>query len=64
MAKERKGFVIYGDLKEVTDELTDGQVAELFRGMLDYFTTGKEPKFDGVLKFVFIPIKQQMDRDA
>jgi hypothetical protein len=31
--------------------------------MLNYFYTGKAPKFTGVLKFAFIPIKQQMDRD-
>ena len=64
MAKEQKGFVVYGDIKESLDELTDEQVATLFRGMVDYHVTGKDPKFKGVLKFVFIPIKQQMDRNT
>ena len=64
MASEQKGFVVYGDIKESLDELTDEQVATLFRGMVDYHVTGKEPKFKGVLKFVFIPIKQQMDRNT
>lgn len=64
MDKGQKGFIVYGDVKEVIDELPDTQVAELFRGMVDYFVDGKEPNFDGVLKFVFIPIRQQMDRDA
>lgn len=63
MDKGQKGFIVYGDVKEVIDELPDTQVAELFRGMVDYFVDGKEPNFDGVLKFVFIPIRQQMDRD-
>ena len=31
--------------------------------MITYFATGKAPKFDGILKFVWIPIQQQMDRD-
>lgn len=64
MASEQKGFVVYGDIKESLDELTDEQVAALFRGMVDYHVTGKDPKFKGVLKFVFIPIKQQMDRNT
>ena len=64
MDKEQKGFVVYGDIKESLDELTDEQVAALFRGMVDYHVTGKDPKFKGILKFVFIPIKQQMDRNT
>ena len=64
MSKDQKGFVVYGDIEETLDELTDEQVAKLFRGMVKYFKTGKDPKFTGVLKFVFIPVKQQMDRDA
>lgn len=63
MSKDQKGFIVYGDTKSLADELTDEQLGKLFRGMLDYFVTGKAPKFTGVLKFSFIPIKQQMDRD-
>ena len=61
---EQKGFVVYGDYKAIVDELDDEQAGKLFRGMLNYFVTGEEPKFQDVLKFVFIPIKQQMDRDG
>ena len=64
MGKEQKGFIVYGDIQDVLNELTDDQVAQLFRGMVNYFTTGKAPKFSGILKFVWIPIKQHMDRDA
>ena len=63
MGKDQKGFVVYGDTCAVVDELTDEQAGKLFRGMLAYFTSGKAPKFDGVLKYVWIPIRQQMDRD-
>ena len=59
----QKGFIVYGDTKSLADELSDEQLGQLFRGMLDYFVSGKAPKFSGVLKFAFIPIKQQMDRD-
>lgn len=60
---EQKGFIVYGDTKAVVDELTNEQAGELFRGMLEYFEDGTDPKFNGVLKIAFIPIKQQMDRD-
>ena len=63
MSKDQKGFVVYGDIQAVVDELNDEQAGKLFRAMLAYFATGKTPKFDGVLKYVWIPIKQQMDRD-
>ena len=63
MSKDQKGFVVYGDIQAVVDELNDEQAGKLFRAMLAYFATGKAPKFDGVLKYVWIPIKQQMDRD-
>ncbi len=64
MSKDQRGFVVYGDIKEVIDELPDDQVAQLFRGMVNYFVNGKDPKFSGTLKYIFIPIRQQMDRNA
>ena len=64
MGKDPKGFVIYGDTQEVVNRLTDEEAGQLLKGMLGYFNSGKEPKFKGVLEFVFIPIRQQMDRDA
>ena len=63
MSKDQKGFIVYGDIKAVIDEMSDDQVAQLFRGMVDYFTDGKAPEFTGVLKFVWITVQQQMDRD-
>ena len=64
MAKDQKGFIVYGDIKATSDELTDEQLGRLFRGMIDYFVSGECPRFTDSLKFAFIPIKQQMDRDA
>ena len=64
MSKDQKGFIVYGDIKEVIDELPDDQTAQLFRGMVNYFVEGKDPKFSGSLKYIFIPIRQQMDRNA
>ena len=64
MSKDQKGFIVYGDIKPTLDELSDDQVAQLFRGMVDYFVSGKKPRFTGELKIAFIPIQQQMDRDS
>ena len=63
MSKEQKGFVVYGDIQAVLDELNDEQAGQLFRGMVRYFVEGKAPKFTDILKYVWIPIRQQMDRD-
>lgn len=59
-----KGFLVFGDIEAVLDEMTDEQVGQLFRGMVSYHNTGTDPGFAGVLKYVFIPIRQQMDRGA
>ena len=59
-----KGFIVFGDIEETLNELTDEQVAKLFRGMVSYHNTGEDPGFKGVMKYVFIPIRQQMDRGA
>lgn len=63
MSEDKKSFVVYTGIKETLDALTDEQVATLFRGMVDYQLTGVDPEFSGTLKFAFIPIRQQMDRD-
>ena len=62
--RDKSSFVVYSDIKETLDELTDDQVAKLFRAMVEYSATGEMPKFSGILKYVFIPIRQQMDRDG
>ena len=64
MGDNKNSFLVYAaDIKETLDDLTDEQVGKLFRGMVDYQVTGETPTFSGELKFAFIPIRQQMDRD-
>ena len=64
MNAKKKGFVVYKDIQPVLERLSDEEAGKLIKGMVSYAADGKVPKFDGVLEFVFIPIKQQMDRDA
>lgn len=56
-------FIVYDEIKDSLDEMTDEEIGRLFRGMVDYHVTGEEPELEGGLKFAFIPIRQQMDRD-
>lgn len=63
MADERKGFVVYGDLADTLSELSDEEAGVLFKAMMAYFTGGDEPDLPRELRFAFIPVRQQMDRD-
>lgn len=63
MQEEKNSFIVFTDIKEILDDLDDNQVAALFRGMVDYQETGEDPNFKGALKYIFIPIRQQMDRN-
>lgn len=63
MQEEKNSFIVFTDIKEILDDLDDKQVAALFRGMVDYQETGEDPNFKGALKYIFIPIRQQMDRN-
>lgn len=63
MKDDKKSFIVYSDIEEVLDELKDEEVGRLFRAMVRYSTTGKVQDLGMPLKYVFIPIRQQMDRD-
>jgi len=60
---DKKSFLIYLDYKEHFDLLTDEQLGQLMRVIMEYEATGEEPKIDGVLKMAFSFIKKQLDRD-
>lgn len=61
---DKKSFIVYAnDIDEILDELSDEQVAKLFRAMVKYQLTGKDPGFTGILKVVWIQVRQGMDRN-
>lgn len=66
MAKEQKGFIVYGDNAELFNRLTDAEAGQLLKGMVEYFNDGTEPEFDAysLLGVVWIVIRMQMDRNA
>jgi hypothetical protein len=59
---KRKSFIIHHDSLEVLSELTDEQAGQLFKAILSYKKTGKHD-LKGILNAVFIPFKNQFDRD-
>lgn len=63
MKEDKRSFIVYSDIKENLDDMTDTEVATLFRAMVDYSLTGEEPELDRFLKHIFMPVRRQMDRD-
>lgn len=62
MQKDRKSFVLFLDLKETVDSLSDGQAGKLFKAIFQYQKTG-EVNLKGTLNTLFFSIKNQLDRN-
>ena len=60
---QKRSFVLYSDLKEPLQDLTDDQVGKLFRAVFDYVDTGTEPDFTGTLKLAFSFVRISLDRN-
>lgn len=63
MEKCKKSFVLYADILEVANELTDEQAGILFKAILS-FVNGIEPVVPNEMKILWIVIKQQLERDS
>ena len=59
---KKKSFLLYQDQEEVVNSLTDAQAGQLFKAIFKY-NKGENPQLDPILKIVFIPIRQALDRD-
>ena len=62
MQKDRKSFVLFLDLKDTVDSLSDGQAGKLFKAIFHYQKTG-EVNLKGTLNTLFFSIKNQLDRN-
>lgn len=58
----KDNFLLKRNQKEVFDELTDEEAGRLIKGIFSYVSTG-ESNLKGSLKAVFIPIKNDIDRN-
>ena len=60
---QKKSFVLFADLREPLEDLSDEQVGKLFRAVLDYVGDRTEPDFSGTLKLAFSFVKISLDRN-
>lgn len=63
MAENKKSFILYCDILNVVDKLTDEQAGRLFKHILGY-VNDQNPELDDILlEIAFEPIKQALKRD-
>lgn len=60
---DKMSFLMYLDYEEQFNLLTDEEVGQLMRAIMQYEKTREIPKLDGMSKMAFSFIKTQLDRD-
>jgi len=63
MAKDKKGFILYADQKELFDQLPNEKAGELIKFIFAYVNDENPETTDLLLNLAFTPIKQQLKRD-
>jgi hypothetical protein len=63
MAKDKRSFILYADLKLTIDRLPDQQAGMLFKTILDYVNDTNPEPGDLLVQIAFEPIRQQLKRD-
>jgi len=63
MAKEKKSFILYTDIKSTVDKLSDEYAGRLLKYILAYVNDENPTTDDLLLEIAFEPIKQQFKRD-
>lgn len=63
MAKDKKGFILYADQKELFEQLPNDKAGELIKFIFSYVNDENPKTDDLILNMAFIPIKQQFKRD-
>jgi len=60
---EKNSFILYTSYFDILSDLSNEQMGEIFRAILEYKTTKKQPVVSVDLKVVFKFIKNQLDLD-
>ena len=63
MAKDKKSFILYTDIKAIVDKLSDEYAGMLLKHILAYVNDENPTTDDLLLEIAFEPIKQQFKRD-
>lgn len=61
---DKKSFLIYLDYEEQFSLLSDEELGQLMRAIMEYEKTQQIPELNGMVKMAFSFIKQQLDRDT
>ena len=61
--KNKKGFILYADIQNVINKLSDDYAGKLFKHILAYVNDENPTTNDLLLEIAFEPIKQQLKRD-
>ena len=64
MCEGKKSFVLYHDIREPLNLLTDEERGKLFLALLDYSEFAAIPNFSGSLQMAFVFIRTALDRDT
>lgn len=60
----KDSFILYLEQREVFDNLTDEQAGKIIKTIFEYEATKQVPELEQLLKIIFIPIKQTLDRNS
>lgn len=60
---DKNSFLMYLDYEEQFNLLSDEQIGQLMRAIIQYEKTQEIPVLEGMLKMAFSFIKTQLDRD-
>jgi hypothetical protein len=63
MAKDKKGFILYADQKELFEQLPDDKAGQLIKFIMKYVNDENPSTEDLIINLAFTPIKQQLKRD-
>lgn len=61
---QKSSFVLYHDIREPVEMLSDEERGKLFSAILNYSEYGELPDFRGALQMAFAFIRTALDRDA
>ena len=61
--EDKRGFILYVDIKTMVDKLPDEYAGKLFKHVLAYVNDENPQTDDLILQIAFEPIKQQLKRD-
>lgn len=63
MAEGKKSFVLYADIEESIEDMTNEEAGKLFKHILRYVNDKNPVTEDRIVRANFIPIKNQLKRD-